>query len=213
MNEDYRKIQLIMALRNQGIRDTRVLSAIERIPRELFVPPAFAEQAYENKALPIECGQTISEPFVVAFMTDRLQVTDRCKVLEIGTGSGYQAAILSMVCRRVYSIERYRTLLQAADARFTQLRLTNITTMIADGTKGWPKQAPFDRIMVTAAATEFPAQLADQLRVGGTMIVPLENAERQQELVRVTRTEDGFDQETLLEVRFVPLVLGTAREL
>jgi protein-L-isoaspartate(D-aspartate) O-methyltransferase len=213
MNEDYRKIQLIMGLRNQGIRDTRILSAMERIPRELFVPQPFAEQAYTDQSLPIECGQTISQPYIVAFMTEKLGVTDRCKVLEIGTGSGYQTAILSLLCRRVYSIERYRTLLRQAEERFSSLRLANITAMVGDGTKGWPKQAPFDRIMVTAAAATVPPALADQLRVGGTMILPLETGISKQDLVRITRTEDSFEHEHLLEVRFVPLVEGTAREL
>ncbi len=214
MNEDYRKIQLIMTLRNQGIRDTRILSALERIPRELFVPEPFAEQAYADQSLPIECGQTISQPYVVAFMTQKLELDDRCKVLEVGTGSGYQAAILSLLCRRVYTIERYRTLLRQADARFSKLGLTNITSMVGDGAKGWPQQAPFDRIMVTAAAPTVPPVLAEQLKEdGGIMILPLDTAPQEQELVRITRNGDDFEHESLLPVRFVPLVEGTAREL
>lgn len=213
MGDDYHKIQLIMSLRNQGIRDTRVLSAMERIPRELFVPDLFGEQAYADQSLPIECGQTISQPYVVAFMSEKLKVDDRCKVLEIGTGSGYQAAILSKLCRRVYTIERYRTLLRAAEERFKKLRITNITSMHADGTKGWPQQAPFDRIIITAAAKTMPVDLVEQLKVGGIMVLPLENEYGDQELVRVTRHEEDCEVEILLPVRFVPLVNGIAKEL
>lgn len=212
MTEDYRKIELIMALRNQGIRDQKILEAIERTPRELFLGPSFQPMAYADQALPIACGQTISQPYVVAFMTERLKLSDRCKVLEIGTGSGYQTAILSPLCRRVYTIERYRALAKEAEERFTSLRLPNVTQMVGDGHKGWPKQAPFDRIIVTAAAREVPPPLADQLAVGGIMVIPLENAPMSQELVRITRDEQGFTHEPLLPVRFVPMVEGVARE-
>jgi protein-L-isoaspartate(D-aspartate) O-methyltransferase len=212
VSEDYRKIELIMALRNQGIRDQAILEAIERTPREMFLGPSFQPMAYADQALPIACGQTISQPYVVAFMTDRLKLNDRSKVLEIGTGSGYQTAILSPLCRRVYTIERYRTLAKEAEERFKALGLTNITQMVGDGYKGWPKQAPFDRIIVTAAAKEVPKELADQLAIGGIMIIPLEEGLMNQELVRVTRDEQGFAQERLLPVRFVPLVEGVARE-
>src|SRR5687768_5003718 len=136
---DPRKIELLMKLRSQGVRDVRVLEAIEKIPRELFLPETFALEAYADRAMPIACGQTISQPFVVAFMTDRLKVSKRMKVLEVGTGSGYQTAILSLICRRVYTIERHRALLTAAVRRFEQLRLANITTMLGDGLKGWPR--------------------------------------------------------------------------
>jgi protein-L-isoaspartate(D-aspartate) O-methyltransferase len=210
--EDYRKIELIMSLRNQGIRDQRILEAIERTPREMFLGPSFQSMAYADQALPIACGQTISQPFVVAFMTDRLQLGDRSKVLEIGTGSGYQTAILSPLCRRVYTIERYRALAKEAGERFKSLGLANVTQMVGDGHKGWPKQAPFDRIIVTAAAREVPAPLADQLALGGIMVLPLENGPMRQELVRITRDERGFAHERLLPVRFVPLVEGVARE-
>lgn len=212
MNEDYRKIELIMALRNQGIRDRAILEAIERTPREMFLAPAFQSLAYSDQALPIDCGQTISQPFVVAFMTDRLKLHPRCKVLEIGTGSGYQAAILSHLCRRVYTMERYRTLALEAGERFKKLGLFNITQMVGDGYKGWPNQAPFDRIIVTAAAKDVPEALADQLAVGGIMIIPLEDTPMNQDLVRITRSETGYDYETLLPVRFVPLVEGLGRE-
>lgn len=212
MSEDYRKIELIMALRNQGIRDQAILEAMERIPREMFLGPAFQPLAYADQALPIACGQTISQPYVVAFMTERLKLDNRCKVLEIGTGSGYQTAILSRLCRRVYTIERYRSLALEAGERFRELGLSNVTQMVGDGYKGWPNQVPFDRIIVTAAAKEVPPALADQLAVGGIMILPLEEVPMSQDLVRITRTEQGYVEEKLLPVRFVPLVEGVARE-
>lgn len=213
MTEDYRKIQLIMELRNQGVRDTRVLDAIERIPRERFLPESFAAQAYADQALPIACGQAICQPFVVAFMTDRLKVTDRMKVLEVGTGSGYHTAVLSLLCRRVYTIERYRTLMKEAEARFKALNLSNITTLIGDGLKGWPAQAPFERIIVTAAASEPPQTLIGQLAVGGIMVLPVEVAPGRQELKRIVRSEAGLEFESLMPVRLVPLIEGMAREL
>ncbi len=200
-----------MGLRARGIRDTRVLAAIETVPREEFVPDAFQDLAYAEQALPIECGQTLSQPFIVAFMTDRLKVGDRMKVLEVGTGSGYQSAILAQLCRRVYTIERYRTLVKSAEQRFTRLRLANITTLLGDGNKGWPKQAPFERIIVTAAAPQLPRQLIEQLAVGGILICPVEVSPGKQEILRITRTEDDFDRESLMPVRFVPLVEGIAR--
>jgi protein-L-isoaspartate(D-aspartate) O-methyltransferase len=212
MAEDHRKIQLIMELRNKGVRDTRVLDAIERIPREMFIDERFVADAYADTALPLSCGQTISQPFVVAFMTDRLKLTQRMKVLEIGTGSGYQTAVLSLLCRRVYSIERYRSLLKSAEERFKALNLHNITTMLGDGLNGWPAQAPFERIIVTAAARAIPEALMEQLAVGGIMILPVEAAPDRQELKRVTRTERGPEVETLLPVNFVPLVQGVAKE-
>jgi len=200
-----------MGLRARGIRDTRVLAAIETVPREEFVPDAFQDLAYAEQALPIECGQTLSQPFIVAFMTDRLKVGDRMKVLEVGTGSGYQSAILAQLCRRVYTIERYRTLVKSAEQRFTRLRLANITTLLGDGNKGWPKQAPFERIIVTAAAPQLPRQLIEQLAVGGILICPVEVSPGKQEILRITRTEDDFERESLMPVRFVPLVEGIAR--
>ena len=210
MTEEARKIRLVMELRRLGINDTRVLSAIERIPRDAFVPASFKDQAYENIALPIEQGQTISQPYVVAFMTEALEVGQRMKVLEIGTGSGYQAAVLSKLCRRVYTIERYRSLLKEAEARFAVNKLTNITCRAADGSKGWPEQAPFDRIIVTAAAPELPEVLLQQLAVGGIMVVPVGSDANEQQIVRIRRTGAGFEREALLPVRFVPLVPGMA---
>lgn len=208
------KIELIMSLRRQGIRDKRVLNAIERIPRELFIDVNFRKQAYEDHALPIECGQTISQPFIVAYMTEQLQVGDRMKVLEVGTGSGYQAAVLSKLCRRVYTIERYRTLLRDAVKRFDELHLHNITSKIGDGADGWPEQAPFDRIIVTAAAPSIPQKLVEQLKPGGIMVVPvgITGGRGEQNLVRIERTEDGVKRNDLMPVRFVPLVEGVAKE-
>jgi protein-L-isoaspartate(D-aspartate) O-methyltransferase len=206
MSEDARKIRLILELRRLGIKDTRVLSAIERVPREAFVPEAFQDQAYENIALPIEAGQTISQPLVVATMTEALAVEERMKVLEVGTGSGYQAAVLAHLCRRVYTIERHRLLLEGAERRFAQLKLHNIVTRLGDGTKGWPEQAPFDRIIVTAAARERPQMLLDQLREGGIMVLPLSSNGRDQDLVRIRRGPAGLEEEFLMAVRFVPLI-------
>jgi protein-L-isoaspartate(D-aspartate) O-methyltransferase len=209
---DHRKIQLLMSLRNQGVRDVRVLEVIEKVPRELFVEPSFAGQSYADQALPIACGQTISQPFIVGLMTDRLKVGARHKVLEIGTGSGYQAAILSYLCRRVYTIERYRTLAKAAELRFKELKIGNITSIVGDGMLGWPGQAPFERIIVTAAARIIPPALLDQLSPNGIMVIPLEKKPGKQDLYRITRTGQGFDSEHLAAVRFVPLVEGVARE-
>lgn len=212
MADDRRKIQLVMELRNKGVRDTRVLDAMERIPREAFVDERFIADAYADQALPITCGQTISQPFIVAYMTDRLRLSPRMKVLEIGTGSGYQTAVLALLCRRVYSIERYRSLIKAAEERFRALNFHNITTMLGDGHKGWPAQAPFERIIVTAASRGIPEALLEQLAVGGIMVLPVEVAPGRQELQRVTKSEEGIEVETLLPVSFVPLVEDSAKE-
>jgi len=204
---DARKIRLIMQLRRSGVTDTTVLGVIERLPREAFVPRSFLDQAYEDMALPIGSGQTISQPLVVAMMTQALELHDRLKVLEVGTGSGYQAAVLSRLVRRVYTIERHRALLHDAEARFNQLGLHNITTRAGDGTKGWPEQAPFDRILVTAAADgDIPQTLTDQLAIGGVMVAPLGNDRRDQRVYRIRRTETGLQREELWPVRFVPLL-------
>ncbi len=210
MTEESRKIRLIMELRREGITSTRVLSALERVPREKFVPASFADQAYENIALPIGHGQTISQPLVVAFMTEKLEVGERMKVLEIGTGSGYQAAVLAPLCRRLYTVERQRALLREAEKRFAELGLNNVVTRYGDGSKGWPEQAPFDRIIVTAAAPDVPPLLFEQLAVGGLMVLPLGFDFFDQEIVRVRRTEEGQETENLMGVRFVPLVPGVA---
>src|SRR6476619_1057599 len=186
------QIGLIMQLRRRGIRDNKVLRAIERVPRDLFVDEAFADHAYQDIALPIECGQTISQPYVVAFMTEHLELDERHKVLEIGTGSGYQAAVLSHLCRRVYTVERWRELQKAADRRLAKLGITNVTTIIGDGWLGWPPQAPFDRIIVTAAAPEPPQALVDQLKLGGRMILPIGESRDTQQLVQIDKSLDGL---------------------
>jgi protein-L-isoaspartate(D-aspartate) O-methyltransferase len=208
MTLEARKIRLVMELRQAGIADTAVLSAIERIPREVFVPETFQDRAYEDTALPIGHGQTLSRPRVVARMTEALAAGPRSKVLEIGTGSGYQAAVLSRLCRRVYTIERYRPLLLKAEARFAALRLSNITSRVGDGFKGWREQAPFERIIVTAAALDVPGDLADQLAEGGVMVLPVGRQGRDQNLLRLIRTADGLVEEPLGDVRFVPLLDG-----
>ncbi len=204
-------VRLLMELRAGGITDARVLGAIERVPRELFVPATFRDQAYENVALPIGHGQTISQPLVVAMMSEALEVGERHKVLEIGTGSGYQAAVLARLCRRVFTIERHRDLLKQAESRFAELRLHNVTSRYGDGTKGWPEQAPFDRIIVTAAAPELPTSLLEGLAEGGILVAPLGEERRDQQLVRVRRQGGEFLSEDLGPVRFVPLVEGLPR--
>ncbi len=210
--ENPRKIRLLMKLRQAGISDTKVLAAVERVPREAFVPENFLDQAYEDMALPIGLDQTISQPYVVARMTETLELSDRHKVLEIGTGSGYQTAILARLCRRVYSIERHKPLLDQALTRLEGLRVRNVTAKAGDGTAGWPEQAPFERIIVTAAhPTESPPQdLLDQLADGGIMIIPLEDQRHMQHIYRVVRTGDSFETTALFAVRFVPLVKGPA---
>jgi protein-L-isoaspartate(D-aspartate) O-methyltransferase len=202
------KIRLIMSLRRAGVTDARVLGALERVPREFFVPAAFQDQAWEDVALPIDHEQTISQPLVVAMMTQALDVHDRHRVLEIGTGSGYQAAVLSKLCRRLYTIERIKPLLLTAEERFRALKINNITTRLGDGSKGWPETTPFERIMVTAAGGEEPpGALLAQLATGGVMIIPLGGEYGEQWVCRLTRTEDGsIRREALWPVRFVPLV-------
>jgi protein-L-isoaspartate(D-aspartate) O-methyltransferase len=204
-------VRLLMELRGLGITDARVLGAMERVPRDAFVPAAFRDQAWENVALPIGQAQTISQPLVVALMTQALEVGERHKVLEIGTGSGYQAAILAKLCRRVFTIERHRALLREAEKRFAELKLHNVTTRFGDGSKGWPEQAPFDRIMVTAAAPAVPQVLIDSLTEGGILVAPVGEERRDQQLLRIHRTKDGIVTEDLGPVRFVPLVEGLPR--
>jgi protein-L-isoaspartate(D-aspartate) O-methyltransferase len=217
MSEDHRPIALVMELRGQGISDQRVLSALERTPRELFVEELFQPTAYENIALPIACGQTISQPYIVAYMTEALEIDPKHRVLEIGTGSGYQAAVLAPLCRMVYSIERHRPLLKAADARFKALKLHNIVVRHGDGLAGWAEQAPFDRIILTAAVSEIPEALMRQLKPGGILVAPLSAAgsfERiSQHLVKIIRTEEGPKRETLISVAFVPMLPGLPQEV
>lgn len=206
-----KKARLIMELRAEGIIDAKVLGAIERTSRELFLPETFSDRAYENVALPIGHGQTISQPLVVAHMTEALQVGSRHKVLEIGTGSGYQTAVLARLSRRVFTMERHLDLLKTAEQRFTALRLHNITTRFGDGTKGWPEQAPFDRVIVTAASEEIPTVLVESLVEDGVLIAPVGVEHRDQQLMRVRRKSGQFTREMLGAVRFVPLVAGLPR--
>jgi protein-L-isoaspartate(D-aspartate) O-methyltransferase len=205
--------RLILALKSQGVTQTKVLNAIESTPRDLFVPDLFKERSFEDSALPIDCGQTISQPYIVGLMTQALEVEPRHRVLEVGTGSGYQAAILSRLARYVYTVERYRTLLAEAEQRFKALDLQNVITRFGDGGLGWPEQAPFDRIMVTAAAPGEPKALLEQLKPNGVLVAPVGKGPVQT-LVRYVGDGAGqFHREHLCDVRFVPLVEGVAREL
>ncbi|ATQ42468.1 protein-L-isoaspartate(D-aspartate) O-methyltransferase [Caulobacter mirabilis] len=208
-----RMARLILALRSQGVTDPRVLDAIEKTPRELFTPDLFKERAFEDSALPIACGQTISQPFIVGLMTQALTIEPRARVLEIGTGSGYQAAVLSKMARLVYTVERYRTLMQEAESRFKALGLTNIITKFGDGGEGWAEQAPFDRIMVTAAAPEEPKKLLAQLKPNGVLVAPIGKGPVQSLRRYAGDGQGGFKVELLGDVRFVPLLDGVAREL
>ncbi len=209
-----RKIRLILDLRRKGITDTDLLAAIERVPRECFVPDAFVDRSYEDTALPIGHGQTISQPSVVARMIEALTLDRSHKVLEIGTGSGYQTAVLSHLCRRVYTIERHGALLAAAERRFAELRRHNITGLVGDGAVGWPQQAPFPRIVVAAASRQLPVALIEQLAPGGIMVVPLGPPYGTQSLVRVRRRENAeLATEDLGPVRFVPLIDNRVEEL
>ena len=201
-----------MDLRTKGITDTKVLGAMERVPRDEFVPDTVKHQAWEDMALPIGRGQTISQPYIVASMTAALQLSDREKILEIGTGCGYQTAILSKLCRRVYTIERHKPLLDRAEMMFEALRLRNITAIAGDGMKGWPRingidQAPFDKIIVTAAAKEKPPQaLLEQLRDGGVMVIPVGPSGDQVLKLYKKESEEAYSVKDLLPVRFVPLL-------
>ena len=205
MTPSARKIRLVLELRSGGVTDTRALGAMERIPREVFVPAPFRDKAYDDVALPIGHHQTLSAPLVVARMTQALEVGERHKVLEIGTGSGYQTAVLASLCRRVYTVERLAELLVEAQARLAELRITNVTTLCGDGALGWPHQAPFDRIMVTAAAPSVPAALVDQLAAGGVLVTPVARSGGQL-LIGAAPTENGSETEDLASVNFVPLV-------
>ncbi|WP_374273932.1 protein-L-isoaspartate(D-aspartate) O-methyltransferase [Brevundimonas sp.] len=207
-----RQARLILSLRQQGVTDPRVLKAMESIDRAVFVHERFLDQAWEDQALPIDCAQTISQPYVVGLMTQALDVKPRHRVLEIGTGSGYQCAVLSRLARYVYSVERYKSLLKEAEGKLKTLRIDNVITRHGDGGLGWPEQAPFDRIMVTAAAPGEPTDLLRQLKPGGVLVAPVGKTSVQM-LNRYTAEEDGtFRRESLIEVRFVPLVEGAAKE-
>ena len=208
-----RHARLILALRSQGVTDPKVLHAIEKTPREMFTPDLFKERAWEDSALPIACGQTISQPFIVGLMTQALTIEPRSRVLEIGTGSGYQTAILARLARLVYSVERYRTLLKEAEGRFKALGLTNVITRFGDGGEGWPEQAPFDRILVTAAAPDEPKKLLAQLKPNGVLVAPIGKGPVQSLRRYAGDGKGGFSVEALCDVRFVPLLDGVAREL
>ena len=206
------KMQLLFALRSKGVTDTAVLEVIEKIDRGLFVRGLFADRAYEDMPLPIECGQTISQPSVVGIMTQALRVSPRDKVLEVGTGSGYQSAVLSHLARRVYTVERYKTLVRSAQSLFASLDISNVTCVYADGSHGLPDQAPFDRIIVTAAAEDPPGPLLAQLKIGGIMVLPVGQSSSLQTLLRVLKTENGYEYEDIRPIRFVPLIEGLGKD-
>lgn len=211
---DVERMEFQLALRRRGISDQAVLRAMEEVPREIFVAPMFAGSAYADQALPIDCGQTISQPYVVAYMTEQLEVEPHHHVLEVGAGSGYQAAVLSRLARDVVSIERYRTLAESARQRLETLGYSNVSILAADGICGAPEQAPFDRIIITAAAEEVPDTLVDQLAAGGKLVLPLGPRHGTQHIVKLTKAAGGeLTRQNLLAVRFVPLLRGQAREL
>jgi protein-L-isoaspartate(D-aspartate) O-methyltransferase len=212
-DQDTRLARLVLSLRSQGVTDPAVLAAIEKTPRDLFTPDLFKERSWEDSALPIACGQTISQPYIVGLMTQALTLEPRARVLEIGTGSGYQTAVLSRLARLVYTVERYRTLLRAAETRFETLQITNVITRFGDGFLGWAEQAPFDRILVTAAAPEEPILLLRQLKPSGVLVAPIGKGPVQQLCRYAGDGEGGFTMDVLCEVRFVPLLEGVAREL
>ncbi|MDW3222247.1 MAG: protein-L-isoaspartate(D-aspartate) O-methyltransferase [Paracoccaceae bacterium] len=210
--EAERKMQFLYALRSKGVTDKRVLSAMESIDRGPFIRGIFSERAYEDMPLPIACGQTISQPSVVGLMTQALHISPRDKVLEIGTGSGYQAAILSKLARRVYTIDRHTRLVREARDIFDQMDLSNITAITGDGSFGLPDQAPFDRIIVTAAAEDPPGTLMEQLKTDGIMVVPVGQSDAVQHLIVARKTAQGVEYEELRQVRFVPLLEGLGKD-
>ncbi|MGB0695941.1 MAG: protein-L-isoaspartate(D-aspartate) O-methyltransferase [Rhodospirillaceae bacterium] len=212
MSFQERKARMVFELRQAGVTDQTVLNAIERTPRDMFVSDAFQAQAYENHPLPIDCGQTISQPLVVGLMTQALIPDPSIKVLEIGTGSGYQTAVLAQLFRRVYTIERHAPLLRLAESRFRTMQLRTVVTLQGDGHKGWPEQAPFDRILVTAAAADIPRVLVDQLSPDGLMVLPVGPDGGDQEVVRVQKRPTHIRTERLFPVRFVPMVEGLPRK-
>ncbi|MCL6284742.1 protein-L-isoaspartate(D-aspartate) O-methyltransferase [Ruegeria sp. 2012CJ41-6] len=206
------KMQFLYHLRARGVTDSKVLAAMEEIDRGPFVRGLFTGRAYEDMPLPIACGQTISQPSVVGIMTQALELTPRDKVLEVGTGSGYQAAVLARLTRRVYTIDRHARLVREAMQLFQDLNLVNITAIVGDGSHGLPEQAPFDRIIVTAAAEDPPGPLLAQLKIGGIMVVPVGQSDTVQTLIRVRRTDAGYDYDELRPVRFVPLLEGLGKD-
>ncbi|QDY68772.1 protein-L-isoaspartate(D-aspartate) O-methyltransferase [Qingshengfaniella alkalisoli] len=208
MDSAEQKMQFVFRLRSKGVTDDRVLNAMERVDRRQFLRGTFEARAYDDMPLPISCGQTISQPSIVGLMTQALKVGPRDTILEVGTGSGYQAAILSHLARRVYTVDRHRRLAERAETLFTELDLHNITVFTSDGSHGLPSQAPFDRILVTAAAEDPPSPLLAQLREGGIMVIPVGQSDTVQTLIKATKTADGMEYEELCPVRFVPLLEG-----
>jgi protein-L-isoaspartate(D-aspartate) O-methyltransferase len=212
-SNDEQKMQFILSIRSKGVVDNNVLKALETVNREQFLKGLFAQRAYEDTPLPIDCGQTISQPSIVGLMTQALRITNRDKILEIGTGSGYQTAILSKLARRIYSVERFKPLYKEARAIFRKLQLNNITSVWGDGSQGVVEQQPFDRIIVTAAAEDPPPTLLNQLKIGGIMVIPVGQSDEIQKLIRVERTENNFKYEDLCDVRFVPLLEGREEDI
>jgi protein-L-isoaspartate(D-aspartate) O-methyltransferase len=204
------KMGLVLSLRRAGVTEPTVVATMEHVPREIFVPEVFRSRSYEDITLPIGYHQTLSQPAIVGLMTEALELNDRKKVLEVGTGSGYQTAILASICRRVYTIERHAPLLEEAEKRFDGLRIRNVTSKIGDGTLGWEAQAPFERIIVTAAAADIPPILVDQLSIDGIMIVPIGRDENFQTILKVVKKKNGLETQELRDVRFVPLILEEA---
>jgi protein-L-isoaspartate(D-aspartate) O-methyltransferase len=213
MHPAEQQMQFVFTLRSRGVTNADVLKAMEQTPRADFLEGIFQDRSFEDVPLPISCGQTISQPTVVGLMTQALSVTRRCKILEIGTGSGYQAAILARLARRVYTVERHRRLARRARELFQKLALHNITVVHGDGSLGLPEQAPFDRIIVTAAAEDAPRGLIEQLRPGGVMVLPVGQSNAVQTLIRIAKTEQGLEYTDLGSVRFVPLVEGVAHDV
>jgi protein-L-isoaspartate(D-aspartate) O-methyltransferase len=211
--DNVERMQFLLMLRRRGIVDAAVLRAMDQVPREHFVEGSYAELAYADQALPISCGQTISQPYVVAYMTEQLDVQAQHRVLEVGTGSGYQAAVLSRIARQVITVERYRTLAESARTRLAALGYNNVEVCVADGLKGWSERAPYDRIMVTAAAEAVPGGLVEQLASAGVMVLPLGPHHGSQQLVRIRKENGAISEEKLIGVRFVPLLAGRAQEL
>ena len=210
MNSEEKKIKLLLELKKRGVKDKRVLNSIETIERGVFLDGIFRSRSLDDIPLPINCGQTISQPSIVAIMTEKLEVTRRCKVLEIGTGSGYQTAILSKLARRVYTIERHENLKSKAENLLNQYGFKNITTFLGDGSLGLEEQAPFDRIIITAAAEDIPQILLQQLRIGGIMVLPVGLPQSDQTLIKVRKEAAQITYDEIAKVRFVPLVEGIA---
>ncbi len=210
MNDNEKKLKLILGIKKRGIKDNRILNIIETIDRGIFLDGIFKARSLDDVPLPIKCGQTISQPSVVAMMTEKLELTKRCKVLEVGTGSGYQTAILSKLSRRVYTVERHENLKKKAEKLLNYHGFKNITTILGDGSLGIEKQAPFDRIILTAAAEDIPQILLQQLKIGGIMVLPIGLPQSDQTLIQLRKTATQVVYDEIAKVRFVPLLEGIA---